>query len=92
MLEILVTVFFVGLGFTLGVWLAVDFLRLLVNFVYTQWGEKEWVFFTEIAAWLYSLTGVNVAVLFGYGFFIGILLVFSATLLVIIYNLIATRG
>ncbi|QNO15189.1 hypothetical protein HYG86_10655 [Alkalicella caledoniensis] len=36
---------------------------------------------------IYNITGVNGALLFAYGFFTGLLLIFSGTLLVIMYNL-----
>ncbi|WP_353893138.1 hypothetical protein PRVXH_002549 [Proteinivorax hydrogeniformans] len=48
--------------------------------------------FSEFAQLLYELTGVNVALLLAFGFFTGVLVVFSATLLMTLYNLLATRA
>ncbi|SET21713.1 hypothetical protein [Anaerobranca gottschalkii] len=42
---------------------------------------------TKIAEIVYNLTGVNGVLLFAYGFLASVLVVFTFTLLVIIYNL-----
>ncbi|WP_353893139.1 hypothetical protein PRVXH_002550 [Proteinivorax hydrogeniformans] len=41
MVETILTALFLALGFCIGVWVSVDILKGLVNFIYAQWGENE---------------------------------------------------
>ncbi|WP_350343508.1 hypothetical protein PRVXT_002817 [Proteinivorax tanatarense] len=41
MVETILTVFFLALGFWIGAWISVDIIKSLVNFVYIKWGESE---------------------------------------------------
>ncbi|WP_350343507.1 hypothetical protein PRVXT_002816 [Proteinivorax tanatarense] len=47
--------------------------------------------FTEIAQFMYQITGVNVALYLSTGFFLGVLVIFTATMLMVIFNLLATK-